>query len=113
MLESSYMMIVHHIGCCWMGEGEFPRYIKWLLVQAMKRRGLTYKDLADLLRGSYGVDYDAKVLGTKVSRGRFSAAFFVQAMLAMGCDGIAFNEPPAKRSKRSTAHEADTSPEPE
>ncbi len=82
-----------------MGEDEFPRYIKWLLVQAMKRRGLTYKDLADLLCEAYGVDYDPKVLGTKVSRGRFSATFFVQAMLAMGCDGIAFNEPPVKRSK--------------
>lgn len=96
-----------------MGDGEFSRYIKWLLVQTMKRRDLTYKDLANLLRDTYGVDYDAKVLGTKISRGRFSAAFFVQALLAMDCEGITFNEPPPKRPKGSSSPKANDPSVPE
>lgn len=58
-----------------------------MLKAEMKRRGLTYDQLAAKL-AEIGVTVDAHVLRNKVSRGGFSAVFFVQCLRAMGVTSI-------------------------
>ncbi len=57
---------------------------KNMLRGELKRRGMTYKDLVDAL-GTVGVHETEANLRNKVSRGNFSAAFFLQTLDAMGC----------------------------
>ena len=57
----------------------------------MKRGNLTYDQLAEKLGGT-GAPTTARVLRTKVSRGGFSAAFFVQCLRAMGAKSIRLDE---------------------
>lgn len=50
----------------------------------LKKRGLTYKDLADRLTAAGTSESEANV-ANKLSRGGFSAAYFVQCLEAAGC----------------------------
>ncbi len=65
----------------WQGE------VKGILRAEMKRRNLTYEQLAERLV-AIGVRIDPHVLRNKVARGGFSAVFFVQCLRAMGCDTV-------------------------
>lgn len=65
-------------------DAEWQAEVKGMLKAEMKRRGLTYDQLAAKL-AEIGVTVDAHVLRNKVSRGGFSAVFFVQCLRAMGC----------------------------
>lgn len=65
----------------WQGE------VKGILRAEMKRRSLTYEQLAERL-SAIGVRIDPRVLRNKVARGGFSAAFFVQCLRAMGCHTV-------------------------
>jgi hypothetical protein len=49
----------------------------------MTRRGVTYEELSERL-AAIGVNDTAVNLRNKVARGRFSAAFLVQCLAAMG-----------------------------
>lgn len=49
----------------------------------MARQGVTYAQLVDRL-AAIGVQEDERNLRNKASRGKFSAAFFLQCMAAMG-----------------------------
>ena len=66
-----------------MTDAEWQAEVKGLLKAEMKRRGLTYDQLAGKL-GEIGVKADSHVLRNKVARGRFSAVFLVQCLRAMG-----------------------------
>ena len=57
---------------------------KNLLRAELKRRGLTYKDLADRL-AQIGVRDNERNLANKISRGGFSAAFLIECLDAIGC----------------------------
>ena len=48
----------------------------------MKRRGITYADLAERLK-KIGVSETERNLNNKISRGGFSAAFLFQVMMAI------------------------------
>jgi 3-mercaptopyruvate sulfurtransferase SseA len=61
--------------------------VKGLLKAEMKRRNLSYDQLGEKL-ATLGVHASARVLRTKISRGGFSAVFFVQCLRAMGCRQI-------------------------
>ena len=54
------------------------------------RRNLNYKDLADRLR-AIGVHDTEKNLSNKIARGKFTAAFFMQCMSAIGCHTLHLN----------------------
>jgi hypothetical protein len=56
---------------------------KRILRAEMVRRGVSYDDLAKKL-GEAGVEETNKSLRSKLSRGSFTADFFLQAMSAMG-----------------------------
>ena len=68
-----------------------PEQNKWesrvanILKAELKRKGVTYSQLVDKL-SSIGVDEKEVNIRNKLSRGKFTAAFFVQCMTAIEVD---------------------------
>jgi hypothetical protein len=60
---------------------------KNLLKAELKRRGVTYAQLADQL-ATIGVHENERNLSNKISRGGFSAAFLLQCLTAIGATSI-------------------------
>ena len=60
---------------------------KELIEFEMARRGIRYKQLARLLE-KLGIEESPEQINRKVSRKRFSAAFLVACLLAMGVETI-------------------------
>jgi hypothetical protein len=63
---------------------DWNSHVKGMLKAELKRRNLSYKDLADML-GRIGVEDSERNITNKVNRGTFTAAFFVQCLEAIGC----------------------------
>jgi hypothetical protein len=61
--------------------------IKGLLKAELKRRNLSYADLAEKL-GAIGVKDAERNISNKIGRGSFSAVFFIQCLEAIGCRTI-------------------------
>jgi hypothetical protein len=61
--------------------------VKGLLKAELKRRDLSYADLADKL-AAVGVKENQRNISNKISRGTFTAVFFVQCMEAIGVKTI-------------------------
>lgn len=61
--------------------------VKGLLKAELKRRNLSYADLADKL-AAINVRDKERNISNKISRGTFSAIWFVQCMEAMGVKTI-------------------------
>ncbi len=72
-------------------EAEWADDTKRLLRAEMTRRGVTYEDLAERL-AAIGINDTAVNLRNKVARGRFSATFLVQCLLAMGARALRLSE---------------------
>jgi len=72
---------------------------KAILKAELKRRAMTYADLVERL-GAQGISETEANLRNKLSRGSFTAAFFLQCLIAIGCDSIALqvNRPPKSDS---------------
>jgi hypothetical protein len=60
---------------------------KGLLKAELKRRNLSYADLADKL-STVGVKQEARNISNKIGRGSFTAVFLVQCLEAIGCRTI-------------------------
>lgn len=58
-----------------------------LLRAELMKRGWSYARLADALR-ELGVEETEASIKSKVSRGRFTFVFFLQAMIAIGADEL-------------------------
>jgi hypothetical protein len=56
---------------------------KNILKGELKRRGITYAQLAERLK-EYGAQENERNLANKISRGSFTAAFFMMCMDAIG-----------------------------
>jgi hypothetical protein len=76
-------------------EGEWAEETKRLLRAEMARRGVTYEDLAERLAG-IGVQDTGVNLRNKVARGKFSAAFLIQCLEAMGTRALRLGTEDAK-----------------
>ncbi len=61
--------------------------VKEILKSELKRRGLTYADLVSRLADQGVVESEAN-LRNKISRGSFTATFFMQCLVAMGCEQV-------------------------
>lgn len=61
--------------------------VKGVLKAELKRRGLSYADLADKL-GEIGIKEDRRNISNKIGRGMFTAVFFFQCMDAIGCKTV-------------------------
>lgn len=58
-----------------------------LLKAELKRRGVTYAQLVERLAGM-GVDEKEVNIRNKLARGKFSAVFFLQCLLAVGSTSL-------------------------
>jgi len=58
--------------------------VKAMLKAELKRRDVSYRDLAERLT-AMGTPESERNLANKISRGGFTAAFFVQCLEAIGC----------------------------
>lgn len=63
---------------------DWQAQVKGLLKAELKRRNLSYADLADKL-AEVGVKDNERNISNKISRGTFTAVFFVQCLEAIGC----------------------------
>lgn len=66
---------------------EFETRAKNLLKAELKRRGVTYQQLVEKL-APLGVTETERNLANKLSRGGFSAAFFLQCLEAIGVSAL-------------------------
>ena len=66
---------------------EYETRTKNLLKGELKRRGGTYAQLAEKL-GAIGVTETERNLNNKISRGGFTAAFFLQCLEAIGSRSV-------------------------
>lgn len=64
-------------------ETEWQSRVKGLLKAELKRRNLSYKELAEKLAG-IGVHDSERNIANKISRGGFTAVFLVQCLVAIG-----------------------------
>lgn len=62
-------------------------HVKGVLKAELKRRSLTYADLAELLAARGVMESEAN-LRNKISRGSFTAAFLFECLMAMGCEHV-------------------------
>ena len=70
---------------------EYEERAKNLLKAELKRRGLSYRELAEKL-AAIGVGETERNLNNKISRGGFSAAFLIQCLDAIGCQALRLEE---------------------
>lgn len=73
-------------------EAEWAEDVKRLLRAEMTRRGVTYEELAGKL-AAIGVTDTAVNLRNKVARGRFSAVFLAQCLVAIGVQLLRIEDP--------------------
>jgi hypothetical protein len=66
--------------------------VKGMLKAELKRRDLSYADLADKL-AAIGIKENERNISNKIGRGTFTAVFFIQCLEAIGCRTIHLDEP--------------------
>ena len=67
-----------------MPDTEWQARVKGLLKAELKRRNVSYKELASRLE-AVGIHETERNINNKISRGGFTAVFFVQCLVAIGC----------------------------
>ena len=70
-----------------MSDTDWQGMVKGMLKAEVKRRNMTYEQLSAKL-AEIGVHETPTNLRTKISRGGFSAVFFVQCLKAMGAKSL-------------------------
>lgn len=68
-------------------DAEWSAQAKGLLKAELKRRGVTYQDLAARLI-ALGVEETPENIANKISRGKFTAVFLLQCLEAVGCQTL-------------------------
>lgn len=66
---------------------EWETRAKNLLKAELKRKGITYAQLAEALKG-LDIHETERNLNNKISRGGFTAAFFLQCLKAIGASSV-------------------------
>lgn len=65
--------------------------VKRLLKSELVRRGISNSDLANMLE-KIGIEETKSSIDSKISRGTFSASFFLQCLTVIGCEKIEIEE---------------------
>ena len=65
--------------------------VKRLLKSELVRRGISNSDLAIMLE-QIGIEETKSSIDSKISRGTFSASFFIQCLTVIGCEKIEIEE---------------------
>ncbi|CAN5132153.1 hypothetical protein BH10PSE1_BH10PSE1_06230 [soil metagenome] len=66
-----------------MSERDWVAETKNLLKAELKRKGVSYRELAEKLT-AMGIPESERNLANKIARGGFTAAFFIQCLTAIG-----------------------------
>ncbi len=61
--------------------------VKGILKAELKRRNVTYAQLVQKLK-EIGVEETEPNIRNKLARGKFTAVFFVQCLIAIGCQAL-------------------------
>ena len=70
-----------------MRDKEWQDRVKGILKAELKRRNMGYKQLAERL-AEMGIAETERNIANKISRGGFSAVFFLQCLVAIGCNSV-------------------------
>jgi hypothetical protein len=70
-----------------MPDTDWQARVKGLLKAELKRRNVSYRDLVEKL-AALGIRETEQNIRTKISRGGFTAVFFVQCLVAIGCQSL-------------------------
>lgn len=70
---------------------DWTAYAKGLLRAEMAKRQISYKALVERL-SAIGVAESEANLRNKISRGSFTASFFVQCLVAIGCHTLRLDD---------------------
>jgi hypothetical protein len=70
---------------------DWVTYAKGLLRAEMTKRQISYKGLVEKL-AAIGISETEANLRNKISRGGFTAAFFVQCLVAVGCHTLRLDD---------------------
>jgi 3-mercaptopyruvate sulfurtransferase SseA len=65
--------------------------VKRLLKSELVRRGISNSDLANMLE-QIGIEETKSSIDSKISRGTFSASFFLQCLTVIGCEKMEIEE---------------------
>jgi hypothetical protein len=76
-----------------MDESIWTDFVKGLLKAELKRKNITYKQLVEKLAGIGVTDTEANIKN-KISRGGFTAVFFIQCLAAIGTHLVRLDELP-------------------
>ncbi len=74
-----------------MTEADWPARVKGLLKAELKKKNVSYKDLAERLT-AMGIPESEANIANKISRGGFTAVFFVQCLVAIGAHIVRLHE---------------------
>lgn len=77
----------------WTMKEDWAEHAKGLLKAELKKRNVSYRELADRLTGM-GIPESERNIANKISRGGFTAAFLLQCLRAIGCDDIRLDHMP-------------------
>ncbi len=72
-------------------DNEWQERAKGILKAELKRRNVSYRDLAERLE-AMGIEESDRNIANKISRGGFTAVFFLQCMEAIGARTIQLSE---------------------
>lgn len=70
---------------------DWTQKVKNLLKSELKRRNISYKELTEKLE-KIGVKDSERNIANKLARGSFTAVFFVQCLVAIGCQTVRLDE---------------------
>lgn len=76
-----------------MRQEDWTELAKGLLKAELKKRNVSYRDLAERLT-AMGAPDSERNLANKISRGSFTAAFLLQCLRAIGCDDVRLDHMP-------------------
>jgi Domain of unknown function (DUF6471) len=64
---------------------------KGILKSQLKLRNVSYADLAEKL-AAIGVEDNERNIANKIARGSFTAVFFIQCLVAIGCHTVPIDQ---------------------
>jgi hypothetical protein len=69
-------------------EAEWTERASRYLKAELKRAGITYDGLANLLKKQGFTDETKATVSSKLARGTFTPAFFLASLVAIGCEAV-------------------------
>ena len=85
------MLTITRAGSDMPTDQEWQKRVKGILKGELKRRHITYRDLAEKLRG-IGVEDSERNIANKIARGTFTAVFLIQCFDAIGCRSVQLSD---------------------